>query len=113
MNFVKAHYISFIQARTKGAAAEQCDAAKCIAFCTNTCESMCTDLESTDESFLSSISWTKDMCDIEKAKGAMKADCEKIRENTDSCDANCDRAPSMWALPAFWIFPILPAMKLS
>lgn len=120
INAMKARYSSHIQSRVlEVGAVGQCDLAKCIAFCKNTCESMCAELESTDDSFLASISWTKDMCDIEGAKTKMKTECENVRDAIpkvaqdkgfasvpQACDANCDSAPVVGSLTGFVLIVI-------
>merc|ERR1719387_3374103 len=89
LNAIKGHYTSVIQHRA-ATSALTCDLAKCVAFCANQCESMCTELESTDESFLAGISWSKEMCDVDGAKSVMKTVCEDFQDS--DCDANCDAA---------------------
>merc|ERR1712139_263095 len=61
------------------------------------CETMCEDLESTDEEYLTGISWTKMMCDVdgpEGSKALMKQACTDMKAAQEGCDANCDGALS-------------------
>lgn len=103
---LKSSYTAFIQGQMlAGNPKEKCDIAKCIAFCQNSCESMCEDLASTDEAALAGISWTKGMCDVEGAKAAMKTECSAVKDLPGvDCDANCDGAPGTGAFSAFVFF---------
>lgn len=92
-SLVKATYGAKIQERlVSGREQEKCDIAKCMAYCSAECESQCESLDSTEESFLAEISWTKDMCDVESSKKYITQQCKDIQEATTSCDANCDGA---------------------
>lgn len=99
-SLIKATYGAKIQERVISSRAPQrCEIAKCMAFCSKECESQCESLDSTDESFLAEISWTKDMCDVEKSKAMIKDQCMFIATNGTAevggdCDANCDHAGS-------------------
>merc|ERR1719263_2215668 len=88
---------------------DQCKVAQCLAFCVNNaCESQCDDqFESTDESFLAEISWTKEMCDTESAKASVKEQCETIKTGSEGCDANCDSASGAHFLPLVLMLPLM------
>jgi len=95
INTMKTAYVDSIKARALVTnSLRKCDFAMCIAYCMNTCESMCDELESTDEAYLEKISWTKDMCDLEASKAEMKQQCNDLKAAAGGCDANCDGAES-------------------
>lgn len=95
LNLVKSTYEASIQGRIAGATnVRACNIAKCLAFCADSCESQCEQLESTDETFLAEIDWTKDMCDVESSKALLSQRCKDIKEKSTDCDASCDGSVS-------------------
>jgi len=93
INVMKATYTGAIQTRTLAAGTKRkCDFAMCIAYCSSKCEAMCDMLESTDETYLTGISWTKAMCDVDGSKDLMKTACNDLKAASEGCDANCDGA---------------------
>jgi hypothetical protein len=95
-SLVKMTYDAQIQQRLVSAksASESCDMAKCLAFCSQSCVSQCDQLTSSDETFLTEISWTKEMCDVESSKELITQRCNDIKSTSSDCDANCDKACS-------------------
>jgi hypothetical protein len=124
LNVIKANYIGFVTGRSMALGAEgKCDLAKCIAYCTASCESMCSELDGTDEAFLATISWTKGMCDLDASKETIKQACEGVKASVTTfsaskglpaakeCDAKCDGAFSNSALVAF--LPIVMGLLVN
>jgi len=106
LNVLKSSYQATITSKSKTLnAVGTCDLAKCIAFCKQQCESGCSMLEKSDEAFLGTISWTKDMCDVDGSKQLMTTQCNEMVATAESCDANCDRAigvyPLLWSTSVF------------
>jgi hypothetical protein len=107
-SLVKATYGAQIQERLVSSAENQkCDIAKCMAFCAKACESQCDMLESTDQTYLSEISWTKEMCDVEGSKALIATACDDLKQSLSQCDANCDMASPKWSFfeAMFFVFP--------
>jgi hypothetical protein len=85
---------------------DKCDMAKCISFCSSECESQCDDMDSTDESFLKGVSWTKDMCDVDGSKTLIKEKCNGLKEEISDCDANCDSSSVIPYFAAMMLAPL-------
>merc|ERR1711937_950087 len=94
-SLIKATYEAKVQERIiSSRTTEICDVAKCLSFCSQVCESQCGELDSTEESFLGEISWTKDMCDVERSKTLLSERCNDLKSKSSECDANCDSSMS-------------------
>jgi hypothetical protein len=107
-SLVKLTYAAQIRERVVSSTETQkCDIAKCMAFCAQACESQCDMLESTEETYLSEISWTKEMCDVEGSKTLIATQCDNLKQSLSQCDANCDMAsPKLSVFEAmFFVFP--------
>lgn len=93
LNLVKMTYEAAIQERIVSANdLATCDIAKCLSFCSQSCESQCEQLDNSEESFLTEISWTKSMCDVDGSKALISSRCNDLKSKSSGCDAACDHA---------------------